>query len=53
MAKEAIRLWEICSPGTEGISIKEGWRDSVLGAPRRLMTTITSLSHDNSFHPTP
>ncbi|KAK0161527.1 hypothetical protein PV327_009986 [Microctonus hyperodae] len=32
---------------------REGWRDSVLGAPRRLMTTISSLSYDNAFHPTP
>ncbi|XP_011302996.1 choline O-acetyltransferase [Fopius arisanus] len=29
----------------------EGWRDSVLGAPRRLLTTLGSLSRDSSPFP--
>ncbi|KAG7211835.1 hypothetical protein KM043_011059 [Ampulex compressa] len=29
-------------------SYGEGWRDSVLGAPRRLLVTLTSLSRDSS-----
>ncbi|KAF7384052.1 hypothetical protein HZH68_014809 [Vespula germanica] len=33
------------------LKVKKGWRESMLGAPRRLLVTLGSLSRDSSSCP--